>query len=106
MLNEKELRDFLELLHHFGLATGLSDRQLSMLFGISHQTMNRWMRLQKATDLGRSSVYRWMSDPIRTKIEYLNAFDTQHRLFVAINREHAAQRVAIMRRQLDHRTVT
>lgn len=103
MLNEQELKIFLDLLRAFGLATRLSNRSLADLFGIGHVTLNRWVRNGADGNTG-TTIYRSFAEPVRHSIEKLNKLDASTGLYAAIKQEKRAERMHILRSELDKRT--
>lgn len=71
MLTDEEIEYFLHLLLKFSTDTGASGRNLSALFGVSVNTMARWLRAARYKgSVGR--MYYSRVNPIRLAIEKMN----------------------------------
>lgn len=101
MFSDNELKEFLELLWAFGMATGLSNRALGKVLAVDAGTLNRWYRIRRGEATG--TAVRSLVEPVQRKINYLNERSAITGLYAAIEFEKTREKIHILRRELDQR---
>lgn len=104
MLNKEELALFLALLSEFAKANHLSAAMMARLFEVGPATMARWMAMSRKAEPS-NSLYRWMAEPIETKIKQLNALDAARGTYAAISGQKPAEKIDLLQKALDGKFV-
>lgn len=105
MLTKEELVAFLAALLTFSNSNRLSASMCALLFGVSHPTMARWLRMARQGPAENSTVCRYLVDPIITKLDKLNVLNSTRGTFTAIAEQKPRDKVELLRGALAGRIV-